>query len=184
MKLDVYLDRLSSARAQNRLLKFAVSIIALAVMVLGVFTYGAVKHQKVVVVPVGLQSQVWVGGNDASDEYIKHTSRYLALLLLHYTPTNAAEQFEDFMRFVPPERFSDFQAQLAQILDKVKMLNVTSVFHVQEVLLNRQQRQVEVKGLLVQYAGTTKAKEGPAVCRIFYRIADGRFWVEDVEQKL
>ena len=183
MRFDYYVEETRNLRASNRLLKFAITAIALAVAVQGFFTYAALKHQKVVLVPAGLSEKVWIGGGEASDEYLKIMGRYLSLLLLHYTPSSAGAQFSEFLSYVSPEAYPSLRAELEENLHRIEMLNITSVFHVQEMELDRTKREILVKGFLRQYAGEAEARDEHVVCLIRYRIGDGRLMVDEVEQK-
>ncbi len=183
MKFDYYLEESKNLKVSNRLLKFALLVIALSVVVQGFFTYAAVKHQKIVLVPPGLSEKVWISGTEASDEYLKIMARYLTLLLLHYTPSNAGTQFSEFLSYVSPDTYPVLKKELEENLQRIKMLNITSTFHVQEIEVDRAKREITVKGFLKQYAEEAKARDEYVVCFIRYRVGDGRLIVDEVEQK-
>jgi len=183
MRFDYYVEESRNLKASNKLLKLALLLISLAVVVQAFFTYAAMRHQKVVLVPAGLSEKVWISGSEASEEYLKIMARYLVLLLLHYTPSNAEAQFSEFLTYVSPDSYPQLQKQLGDNLHRIKMLNVTSTFHVQEIEHDKAKRELTVKGFLRQYAGEAKARDEHVVCLIRYRIGDGRLIVDEVEQK-
>ena len=51
MNLDRYINKSSNLYAENRLLKFAVVCIGIAVVISGFFSYIAMQYQKVVILP-------------------------------------------------------------------------------------------------------------------------------------
>lgn len=183
MKIDYYLEEKANLRAQNRLLKFAIIAIGLAVLIQGCFTYIALNYQRVVLVPPGLSEKVWVKGNEASDHYLRQMGRYLALLLLHFTPSSAEEQFSELLSYVAPDAYPQVKAELEGVLEKVKALTITSIFHVQEISLEPKEQVLEVKGFLTQYAGQAKSIEQTNVVRLKYSINQGRLLIHEIEQK-
>lgn len=182
MKLDHYLEERQSLRASNRLLKFAIVVIGLAVLVQSFFTYLALNHQKVVLVPPGLSEKVWVRGNEASDEYLRHMAKYLALLLLHFTPASVEQQFAEFLTYAAPEAYPSLKVDLLEVSQRVKDMGITSVFHVQEVVFDPKKRTLEVKGHLAQYAGDAKSLDQYIVLRLGFYLREGRIWINEVEQ--
>ena len=89
MKLDMFLQRSSNIAGENRLLRFFVVVIGAAVLVNSFFVYTSVRHQRTILVPVGLNSEMEVSDSNASDDYLKFITRYAAGLALNYTPATA-----------------------------------------------------------------------------------------------
>lgn len=182
MRVDRYVEERLNLKASNRLLKFAVVVIGLAVLIQGIFTYAALNYQRVVLVPPGLSEEVWIRGSSASDEYLRHMGRYLALLLLHWTPSSAEEQFSEFLSHVDPAVYPEVKAELSDLLDEIRTLSITSSFHIQELVLDPRKRQLEVKGILTQYAGQTKSNEEQVVLRFGFSLVHGRLRIHEVER--
>ena len=86
MKLDVFLQKSSNLYAENRLLKFCMVALTVAVIISSFFSYEALKYQKVVVLPPVVDRRIEIKGTDVNDDYIKLFTRYITTLMFTYTP--------------------------------------------------------------------------------------------------
>ncbi|MEI6704464.1 MAG: TraE/TraK family type IV conjugative transfer system protein, partial [Deltaproteobacteria bacterium] len=76
MNLDIYLQKSSNIFAENRLLKFSVVVLSIAVVINTAGVFKALNSQKTILVPPVINSKISVTGDKASDEYLKEFTRY------------------------------------------------------------------------------------------------------------
>ena len=183
MKIDRFLSERDNLKAENRLLKFAIVIIGVAVFIQGFFTCMALKYQKVVLVPAVVDRRIEISGKEASPEYVKLFSRYSLNLLMNYTPATADSQFQELLTITSPGFYPKLKAALDEMLESIRTLHITSVYHLQRLTLDPEKRLIEAIGVNTQWSAETKIKSGRVKHRIRYRIADGRFQIHGIEQE-
>jgi conjugal transfer pilus assembly protein TraE len=180
MELKRYLEERENLRASNRLLKFFVVVLGVAIVFNSFFTYFLMKQQKVVIVPPVYSDRLFISGSDASDEYLYEMASFISFLMLTYSPATARVQFNHFLKFCSPEAFNKFKPMLYSLADKVETASLSSAFFPHKIAVNRGERILEVTGTLNQWTGqhqfiTNEVKK----YRIKYRIQNGFFMVED-----
>jgi conjugal transfer pilus assembly protein TraE len=183
VELKKYLEEKENLRASNKLLKFFVVVIGLAVILNSVFTYFLMKEQKIVIVPPVYSDKLFISGSDASDEYLFSMGNFISFLMLTYSPATVRVQFNHFLKFCSPEAFPKFKTMLYSLADKIETAQVSSAFFPQKVSVNRVERTLEVSGHLSQWTQnqqfiTNEVKK----YKIKYRIQNGFFMVENFEE--
>ena len=182
MKLNTYINKTSNLYAENRLLKFAVIIIGIAVVINGFLSYIAMQYQKVVILPPVVDHRVVISGNKVDDNYIKLFTRYAMTLLQNYTAATARSQFEEFLTLVTTSAYPDMQKTLYTLADTVKKLNVTSAFYPRKITINQKTHTITVTGLKKEFSHTTMVEDGPKKYEIKYAIINGRFYIDAVKE--
>ena len=81
MKAEIFLQKTSNLFAQNRLLKFTITILALTVMFNSAMVYRAVKYQRVVLIPPTMTGTVEFIQGKPNDAYIRDISRRIVNLV-------------------------------------------------------------------------------------------------------
>lgn len=184
MKLDIFMQKSSNIAGENRLLRFFVVLIGAAVLVNSFFVYTSVKHQKTVLVPVGLNSRVEVADSNASDDYLKFVTRYAAGLALNYTPATARQQFSELLALYSPDSFPGAKKAFYGLADTVETARVTTSFYIQNIQVDREKGVIEITGLKRQYAEDRKVIDDVQTAyELGYRVTDGRFMLSDFKEK-
>jgi conjugal transfer pilus assembly protein TraE len=183
VELKRYLEERENLRASNKLLKFFVVVIGIAVILNSAFTLFLMKENKVVIVPPVYSDKLFVSGTDASDEYLSSIGNFISFLMLTYSPATARTQFSHFLKFCSPEAFPKFKAILYSLADKIETTQVSSVFYPQRISVNRAEKVLEILGLLNQWTSnhqfiTNEVKR----YRIKYKIQNGFFMVENFDE--
>jgi len=182
MKLNTYINKTSNLYAENRLLKFAVILIGIAVVVNGFFSYIAMQYQKVVILPPVVDRRVVISGNKVDDSYIKLFTRYAMSLLQNYTAATARGQFEEFLTLVTTSAYPEMQKRLYTLADTIKKLNMTSAFYPRKITVDEKKHIIEVTGLKKEFTHTTIVEDGPKKYRIKYKVINGRFYIDEVKE--
>lgn len=183
MKLDVFLQKSSNMAAENRLLKFVVTVIGIAAVVNSVMTYRALNYQRTIVVPPVLSSRIEISGGRASEEYIRAFSRYIAALAFNYSPGSVKAQFDELLALYAPEYFPDGKRMLYELADRVTTTRVTSVFHISQLFVDDGKKQIELSGQRRQYVDDKKVEDVLKTYIIEYKISDGRFSIMRMSEK-
>ena len=176
MDLNMYVQKLANKEAENRLLKFAIVIIGVAILVNSFMIFLALDKQTVVLIPPGLDHKAEVSGGQLSEEYVRTFSRYVAMLALTYSPATARSQFDDVLLLFTPESYKDAYKTFYDIASVVEQKNVSSVFYVtQPIRVNLRERTMDVEGLLRRYKDNQKLDESVKKYEIRYQVDDGKF---------
>jgi conjugal transfer pilus assembly protein TraE len=184
MKLERYINKSSNLYAENRLLKFAVVCIGIAVVVSGFFSYIAMQYQKVIILPPVVDRRVVITGNKVDENYFKLFTRYAMTLLNNHTAATAQSQFNEFLTLVTTSAYPEMEKTLSALADTIKELNMTSVYYPQKIKVNEETRVIEVTGLQKKFASTTLVESGPKKYIIKYVIINGRFYIDDIKEEV
>lgn len=182
MKLDVFLQRSSNLYAENRILKFCMVVLTIAVVISSFFSYEALKYQKVVVLPPVVDRRIEITGTDVNDDYIKLFTRYMTNLLFTYTPGTVDGQFDELLKLATPGFYSELKERLQKMAVTIKQLSVTGAFYPRHIKIDRKARTIEVKGLKEEYTRGIPVKSGQVSYQIEYRIINGRFYVNGFKE--
>jgi len=183
MNLDRYIKRSSNLYAENRLLKFAVVCIGIAVVVSGFFSYIAMQYQKVVILPPVVDRRIVITGNRVDENYVKLFTRYAMTLLNNYTAATAQGQFDEFLSLVTASAYPEMQKTLSTLADTIRKLNMTSVYYPQKIKIDKQNRVIEITGLQKEFTNTTLVEDGPKRYIVKYVITNGRFYIDEIKEQ-
>ncbi|MDA8089220.1 MAG: type IV conjugative transfer system protein TraE [Nitrospiraceae bacterium] len=185
MELKIYMQRLSNVMAENRLLKFVVAVIGLAVIANCFFTFNMAKHERTILVPAGLNSRVEVTDGQASDGYLDLMARYVLGLALDYTPATARQQFGELLTLYAPEAFPGARKTFYSLADTVETAGVSSAFFIGSIKVDRTTGGIEATGVSRQFAqdGSPLGPDKETTYELSYRISAGRFQLTGFGEK-
>ena len=175
MNLDIFLQKSSNIFAENRLLKFVVVALGIAVVINTAGLFMALNSQRVILVPPVVNSKISVSGDKASDEYLKEFARYILNLALTYNPVNARSQFSELLAVYDPAEFQTSRKELYELADKIENTKASSAFYIQSIINDTEKRRLEVTGTKKTYMVDQKAEDTLKVYLIEYRIDNGKF---------
>lgn len=175
MNLDIFLQKSSNIFAENRLLKFVVVALGIAVVINTAGLFTALNSQRVILVPPTINSKISVSGDKASDEYLKEFTRYILSLALTYNPVNARSQFSELLAVYDPAEFQATRKELYELADKIENTKASSAFYIQSIINDTEKRRLEVTGTKKTYMVDQKAEDTLKVYLIEYRIDNGKF---------
>ena len=184
MKLAIFMQKSSNLAGENRLLRFFVIVIGIAVLANSFFVYTSVKHQRTILVPVGINNRVEVADSNASDDYLRFITRYAASLALNYTPATARQQFGELLALYSPDSFPEAKKTFYSLADTIETAKVSNSFYIQHIQTDRERGVIEVTGQMRQFAEDKKVIDDlQAIYELGYRISDGRFMLTDFREK-
>lgn len=183
MNLIGFLNRQDNIFAQNRLLKVVVIFIGLAVVYNSWRIDEALHYQRTVLVPFGIGDKSYVSGDNASEEYIKAFARTVASLALTYHPTTVGSQFNELLAAYDTEAFTKAKAQFMELKEKVELGKISSVFHLQGVVVDRDRNEIELIGLRKIFREATHLEDTYKTYIIGYKMSDGRIKLTSLSEK-
>lgn len=182
MNIDIFLQNTSNLFSQNRLLKFAIAILALAVIFNSFMVYRAVKYQRVVLIPPKMTGTVEFIQGKPTDVYIKDISRRIVNLAASYSPPTARTQFEELLAYFAPEAYPQASKSWYSLAGRIEETQVSSVFYIEKIGVSEDF--IEIFGNFKQYAGDTLLENISKTYLIDYRMQDGRFHIVSFKEKL
>lgn len=183
MEIKKYLEEKANYVYGARLLKFTVTMLVVLLIINSCVTFLMLKSQRVVLVPPSLSTQAYVGGSDASDEYLKAMARYVAALVLNYNPTVARAQFNDFLKLVSPSTFPAYKDAFYSLADKIETGQVSSAYHITQIKVNRAEGNMILTGILNQWTQDKQfITNEPRQYTLKYKIKDGMFTVIEFKE--
>ena len=183
MNLDLYLQKSSNIFAENRLLKFVVVALGLAVALNTAGLFMALNTQRVILVPPIINSRISVSGDKASDEYLKEFTRYIMNLALTYNPVNARAQFSELLALYDPAEFQASRKELYELADKIENTKASSAFYIHAIVNDTGKHRLEVTGAKRTYMVDQKAEDTIKVYLIDYRFDNGKFVLKRLYEK-
>jgi len=175
VNLDIFLQKSSNIFAENRLLKFVVVALGIAVVINTAGLFMALNSQRVILVPPTINSKISVSGDKASDEYLKEFTRYILNLALTYNPVNARSQFSELLAVYDPAEFQASRKELYELADKIEFTKASSAYYIHAIVNDTEKRRLEVTGTKRTYLVDQKAEDTLKVYLIDYRFENGKF---------
>jgi conjugal transfer pilus assembly protein TraE len=182
MKIQTFLQQSSNIYAENRLLKFTVVCLSIAVIIISIFSYSALKYQRVVILPPVVDRRIEISGNSVNEDYVRLFARYAMTLLNDFTPGAAPGQFSELLTLSSPSFYPAFQKTLNGMKDTITKLNLTSVFYPQALSIDTEKKVIEVTGQQKHFAGAVMVDNGLKKYQITYVITDGRFFIDGLTE--
>ncbi|RLD98233.1 MAG: pilus assembly protein [Aquificota bacterium] len=183
MKIDKFIQKTSNLHAENRLLKFVVVCLGIAVVLSSFFSYIALHYQRVVILPPVVDKRVVISGNDVNEDYVRLFVRYAMNLLNNYTPNVARSQFEELLNLATPSFYPALQKTLMNLADTIKRLNITGAYYPQKVEIDTKRKIITVVGRKKEFTNTTLVDTGLKKYIIKYAIVNGRFYFDDLKEE-
>jgi conjugal transfer pilus assembly protein TraE len=183
VNLDIFLQKSSNIFAENRLLKFVVVALGIAVVINTAGLFMALNSQRVILIPPTINSKISVSGDKASDEYLKEFTRYILNLALTYNPVNARSQFSELLAVYDPAEFQASRKELYELADKIEFTKASSAFYIHAIVNDTEKRRLEVTGTKRTYLVDQKAEDTLKVYLIEYRFDNGKFILKRLYEK-
>jgi conjugal transfer pilus assembly protein TraE len=182
MKLDIYASKMNNLFSENRLLKFFITMLSVAVIFNSFQVYRAVKYQRVVIIPPKYEENIEFINGKPTSEYINAMARRIAGLAMTYTPATARRQFDELIAYYAPEAFPEGSKAWYSLAGNIEDARTSSVFFIDGITAKGDA--VEIFGTLKQFTGDTQFLGETRTYRLEYRFANGRFQILSYRQKI
>ena len=181
MRADIFVQKTSNLFVENRLLKFAVGAMAVAVCFNSLMVYRAVKYQRVVLIPPTMTGTIEFVQGKPTEAYIKDMSRKIVNLATTYSPPTARGQFDDLLSLYTSEAYPEASKSWYSLAGRIEESQVSSTFYMEKISIV--EGTIEMFGNVVQFAGDTKLEKTAKTFVVAYRIRDGRFEMSEFKEK-
>lgn len=182
MTPDAYVGKTSNVYGQNRLLKFVIVTLTLSVVVSSIFSWLALKYQKVIIMPPVMEKKFEISGKSVDEEYVRQFSRYIIGLLITYSPQSVKGQYNEILLHTYPGSYSKFKKKLDDTIIDIEKLSVSSVFYIQSVKVDTSKQTISIGGIKRQFSQDHRVFDGKSNYQITYTVVDGRFYVVDFQE--
>lgn len=176
MRTNVYLQKAGNLFLENRLLKFVVVVMALAVAFNSLLVLRAVKYQRIVLIPPQLTGTIEFVQGRPTDTYIRDLTRRIINLGATYSPATARGQFDELLELYAPESYPAASTTWYTLAGRIEESKASTVFYLEHIKITKNDI-IEVSGTSRQFAGDTPIETKPETFVIDYRIEDGRFYI-------
>ena len=105
MRFKWYEKLTSNLMGENKLLKFVVVVIGCVELWNSHKIDLAMKYQRTILVPQGLDHRITIVGDRASEEYLRVFARIVSNLAFNYSSTSARGQFGELLQYFTPDTF-------------------------------------------------------------------------------
>jgi len=183
MKFIKFLSRNANTVAENRLLKFFVMVLGVAVVLNTLGTIYALTHTRTIIVPPGLQEKVVIEGGKVDPQYVLTFARYITGLGFSYTPATVKKQYEELLLYYDPSGYPKAKQMLYELAERVVETKVASVFHPQRFEIDTKAGRIEVLGNRLQMVDDRTVESGSKTYLIDYKVNDGKFAVMSIAEK-
>ena len=180
MKLDLFIQKSSNLFGENRLLKFIIIVIGITTVFNTFLLTSISQKEKIILIPPTLGSDLFVTGNNASDEYIRGITRYIMSLYLNYSAVSVKGQIEDLMAIYEPRAFAQVEGKFAQFVNDILRSRISSSYYIINVSINRTKKIIMIDGLRKQFMHEREVMSEKEKYQINYKIDDSRFRIKNI----
>ncbi|MFH7319280.1 type IV conjugative transfer system protein TraE [Desulfurivibrio sp. D14AmB] len=175
MNLKVFLQKSQNLYLENRLLKFAIAVLAIAVVFNSMMVQRALKYQRTVLIPPTLTGTIEFVEGRPSDNYLRDMARRITSLAATYSPPTVRRQFDELLAFYAPEAYPSASSTWYALASRVEAAQVSTAFYPQKIVVGKDR--IEITGSHRQWAGDRITETGLRTYVAQYRIEDGRFYL-------
>lgn len=129
--------------------------------------------QKVILVPSSLRGDIWLEGNELSDDYLLRMGEEFFNFLLNYNPSNILFRYEKVLKSVSAEKYQELRAQLMVDVDRIKKNSISSSFYPIEMKVNRLEKKILIKGDHLRTIGREIVGRKEKVFSLTYSLREG-----------
>ena len=183
MNVKKYLDIRSNLIKENRTLKFAIVVFALAAVISAISGYRAVHYSRTILVPVFHAVQPFeVSGSKMNEAGIKMFVRYAFDLFLNYTPESAKEKFSEMVPMIHTRYYDTVNSELSRNLETVTRMKVVSSYQIETIKINEPDHKIRVKGLRTRSTYGKQVDESVEEWELCYEIIDANFRITRISK--
>lgn len=179
MEFRLFADLFRDVSVKNKILLIS-NIVSDILLVIVTLNCVYLSHQvRTIVVPSHLASAVEIKGEKVSADYIRIMCLHLTELLYTYTPYSIAENYQEFLAYVPADRLNGVKAQLQSRIDQTAKLKISESFLPREVLFPEDGICL-VSGKVIRWSVGEQLATDDLYIRYNYRIYNGGLSVEEI----
>jgi conjugal transfer pilus assembly protein TraE len=161
-------------RAENRLLKFAVVVIAASNVFFGLLSYTAVRTKQVVVVPLTPAKSIVVG-RKPDPMYVLQVARFVFDSLLTYTPCTVKKQYEQILPLFHPSVYATYKKIFETFVENARQAKLASAFMIDRITHCPQKNVIKVEGQKLTIFEDSIVERKKVTYELRYTVRYGQF---------
>ncbi len=178
MKLKTFLNETENVKHENKLLKFVIVVLAIAVIFSFYYTSKTLKQEKIILLPPQVNSKIVFFGNKPNKAYFDQITRYIISLALDYTSATAKGQFAELLTMFSPGAFKSYQQAFYNLADRVQSAsNISNSFYIDNIKVYSDKKKIIVAGSEDMYSSTELLTREQRKYEIGYEIKNERFFI-------
>lgn len=182
MKIEHLIASGEKLLRQRKALAFALGCSFALNALLGATTFYLKDKEKIIVVPPVIEREFWVSADRVSESYLEQTSEYLIGLILNVTPSNFGARSEHLLAYVEPANYGPIKEKLIREQQEIERRGLSTVFHITAFRTNASELEVEVKGILKSWIGSSPADSKEQTYKMSYSYNSGRLKITDFRE--
>lgn len=184
MRFPLYERLTSNLWAENRLLKFVVVLIGCIELWNSHKIDLAMKYQRTVLVPSGLDRRVTLIGDSASEEYIRLFARIVTNLAFNYNSAAARGQFGELLQYFTVDTFPSAKAAFYSMAETIERTRVSSSFVISKPIeVDSASHTITVTGIQRQWIESNFIDSSEKSYQVSFMMTDGRFAITGINEK-
>ncbi|MEM3265255.1 MAG: type IV conjugative transfer system protein TraE [Thermoplasmata archaeon] len=182
MDFKHYLGDYYQTKSQNKTLKFAVTVIAIIVVINSVALIYSLNSHTTILVPPNFNTKSTISSNSASPGYLEMMARYIMNLEMNFTPDTADNQFSELLSYYSPSKYASAKVDLYNQLETIKTGKISQAFYIQDIKIMG--NKIYVTGIVNRYSDVENiANNETHIYVIKYQIINGRFFILSISKK-
>ena len=180
MKIKKFIENYKNREIENKLLKTVIAILAVCVVIEGMFMVYLTFTYRTVIIPAYVDKKFYVEGDKASPEYVEMMAKYAVELISNYTPETIDQRTAEFLRFITPDYYAQVSPQLLAIAKETKSYSISQYFIPQRLIMKDDN--ISITGFLRQFSQDKQIDHSRAEYKMSFKINQGRFEITNYEK--
>lgn len=147
-------------------------------ILLGVFLFNISTVEKTIIVPPGADRKFTVEGDRLDPSYISMMTRWITILLKNYHPQSAQAQFDEAVRYMSPEYYSQLKAGFNAEVKRIRKKNASSVWYF--IGMDIKQNTAYITGELIGYIGSREVNRKEKTYGLQWTFKNSKMELEEI----
>ncbi|MDR0453827.1 MAG: type IV conjugative transfer system protein TraE [Deferribacteraceae bacterium] len=169
-----YVSSMANLSTRNKFNTIIIAILVSATLILSINVVLISKQQKVILIPQGINQNITVGHNFASEEYLLAMGNYVTFLFLNFDETTVVSQYD----MLSGLSSGVVRTETVQLAEDYKKNHISSRVLVQKI--EATDKNVTVIGRRTKYIMDKAVEETNFTLVIRYSITFGTFRVDEL----
>ena len=173
MDIHKYSTDLQWLRDRVRGQRLLIGALSVSLFVALLIIYQIAGTQRVVVLPPNVSKHFWVSGDRGDVSYLSQMGGYVAWLHLDLTPKSVDWKKEALLAIAAPEEYGELKKRLEVEADRIKRLNLSTYFELQQTVASEDEQSVVTTGLFVTMVNGQITSRIPKSYRAAFSVRGG-----------
>ena len=160
-------------KQRNELLVIMLAMLGIIILLSIALASGFGRDERVIIIPPNMHAVGYVDKNGVSDSYLSDMTRYYALMFLDVTPSDAASETSELLRYAAPESYGALKDQLLAQSETLKKHQLSLRFVPNSTEVDSNALVADITGDLHFYVGKAEVNNLRVTYRVHYRLHNG-----------